>query len=512
MVQCMATIVRDSELDGRVDGILAALSGLSGGPWNAVIARAGSPGPLDVLGSITAEIAEGLDCDWNGLSHSELADAVAGSDRLRVMADALDARIVAAGDEAMLWAEHGNASMTAYLRSHSNHHPAAGSRRSKLATVLSQMPLVRGAFESGEISADHVRLLGTCLHSRFGGQFADFETDLTRYARDLSWNDFKILIARWQDAADESMPDDRDSKDAAARDFHIARGLNDRGIVSGTLTPIARVIIDTELQRLRQHLFKADWAAAVEKYGKGNVTKHKLGRTDKQRRHDALKLMAQRSANHNETDHNETDHSGAGDAGTYDSSNAKVGEDDTGTYDGTDGDIPDSDSTGGTDGDGIGPAGTQIHIHLSVGDAEAMLAYGAGVPFGPVPFDEAMCELSDGTPISYNTAMAYSIQAHIRRIIIGPKSEILDYGRNRRLFTPTQKSARAAIQRACVCGCGLPATLCEGDHLTEDRDNGQTNIRDLVLRCPKSHTLKTAKRTTTGHGCPCACKCIHRRT
>jgi len=54
--------------------------------------------------------------------------------------------------------------------------------------------------------------------------------------------------------------------------------------------------------------------------------------------------------------------------------------------------------------------------------------------------------------------------------------------------------------------------LCEGDHLTEDRDNGQTNIRDLVLRCPKSHTLKTAKRTTTGHGCPCACKCTHRRT
>jgi len=506
----MLTVVDDDELNERVDRILVGLDSYGAGPWTALV-RTETVELLPVTGleNLATSVAKAHNVGWDGLDHSQLADAIAVCDRIRVMADALDARIVAAADETMLWAEHGNASMTAYLRSHSNHHPAAGSRRSKLATTLPQMPLVRVAFESGEISADHVRLLGTCLHSRFDGLFTDFETDLTRYACELSWNDFKILIGRWQDAADQSMPDDRDSKDAAARDFHIARGLNDRGIVSGTLTPIARVIIDTELQRLRQHLFKADWAAAVEKYGKGNVTKHKLGRTDKQRRHDALKLMAQRSANHNDRGE-DGDNSGAGVENGTDSSN--VGDNDTCTYDGTDGDIPDSDSTGGTDGDGIGPAGTQIHIHLSVGDAEAMLAYGAGVPFGPVPFDEAMCELSDGTPISYNTAMAYSIQAHIRRIIIGPKSEILDYGRNRRLFTPTQKSARAATQRVCVCGCGLPATLCEGDHLTEDRDNGQTNIRDLVLRCPKSHTLKTAKRTTTGHGCPCACKCTHRRT
>jgi len=310
------------------------------------------------------------------------------------------------------------------------------------------------------------------------------------------------------------MPDERDAKDAAARDFHIARGFNDRGIVSGTLTPVARVIVDTELQRLRQHLFKADWDAAVAEYGKGNVTKDKLARTDKERRHDALQLMAQRSANHDAGDH---------DADSADTSSETPADTDTGSDDADDSGDPARDVDGdgiesdgskshGIDGDAIRPAGTQLHIHLSVGDAEAMLAYGAGVPWGPVPYDEAMCELADGTPISYATAMAYSIEAHIRRIIIGPGSAILDYGRNRRLFSSTQKSARAAIQRVCVCGCGLPATLCEGDHLTEDRDAGRTDINQLVLRCAKSHTLKTAKRTTTGHGCPCACKCVHRRT
>ncbi len=118
-VQSTVTVVRDSELDERVEGILGALAELTPGPWNAVIARAGAPEPLDVLGSITAKIREGLACDWNQLSLNELADAAGSCDQLRVMADALDARIVEAGDEAMLWAEHGNASMTAYLRAHS---------------------------------------------------------------------------------------------------------------------------------------------------------------------------------------------------------------------------------------------------------------------------------------------------------------------------------------------------------------------------------------------------------
>lgn len=99
------------------------------------------------------------------------------------------------------------------------------------------MPVTRAAFEAGEITTDHVCLLATLLHSRLQQAFFD-----------------------------------SDEQDLDTREVHLARSFNDSGILNGTLTPLGRNKLGTELDRLTDLLFKQDWKAATERLGEGNVS------------------------------------------------------------------------------------------------------------------------------------------------------------------------------------------------------------------------------------------------
>ncbi len=395
---------------------------------------------------------------WAGLDHRDLSDALAILDRVRTGIASLDAVVVGAADAAMVWAEHGNASITAYLRTHTLGHTAEASRRAQLAEALPKMPLVAKALRAGDLSPDHARLLATCLHPRFAGQFHEFEAELVGWAAELPWRDFDTLIDRWKDAADDRLPDERDVKDQAAREFHLSRSLNDRGIAKGTLTPIARNIVRTEIDRLCQQLFRDDWADAEQRLGRP-PTIFDLARTDAQRRHDALVIMAERSAGADQ--HTQTP--------------------------------------------------VTLMVHVSYAEAEAIAAEAAGFTVEPFPYDEVLRELADGTHLSRRTVHELAIRANVRRVVFDPDGEILDLGRPRRFFSPAQRLAAAILQPQCACGCGLDARLCDADHDTEVRDGGNTDLRELIFRCRRSHSMKTARRTRRRAACPCACICAHRR-
>lgn len=419
--------------------------------------------PADERVTAIATLAAALDRlhdeAWSGLGQYDLSDAIAALDRVRTAVDSLDALVVGAADEALVWAEHGNASMSAYLRSHSIGHSAQASRRSRLAEALPRMPLTAKALRAGDLTADHARLLASCLHPRYEGQFAAFEPELVGWAPELTWREFEALIARWKEAADETEPDVRDQKHQAVREFHLSRSLNDRGVAKGTLTPVARTIVRSEIDRLCKDLFQKDWDEAQLRLGR-RPTLHELSRTDAQRRHDALVIMAERSA-------------GA---------------------------------------DAHRPMPVQIIVHTSYAEAEAITAEAAGLTVEPLPYDEMLRELADGTQISRRTLHELAIRAHVHRVVFGPDGEVLDFGRSRQFFSRAQRLAAATLQRACACGCGLDAMHCEADHDTERRDGGNTDLRELVFRCRKSHALKTARRTRQRRvSCPCACTCAHRR-
>ena len=71
--------------------------------------------------------------------------------------------------------------------------------------------------------------------------------------------------------------------------------------------------------------------------------------------------------------------------------------------------------------------------------------------------------------------------------VLGGDSEILDWGRTKRLFTPAQKLALAERDGGCIA-CGAPPAWCHGHHLNWwDRDGGRTDLDNGVLLCTGCH-------------------------
>ncbi|WP_161962351.1 HNH endonuclease signature motif containing protein [Nocardioides speluncae] len=72
--------------------------------------------------------------------------------------------------------------------------------------------------------------------------------------------------------------------------------------------------------------------------------------------------------------------------------------------------------------------------------------------------------------------------------VLGGKSEILDFGRTRRLFSkPQHKALRLRDQRCRGAGCTIPAQWCEAHHWRPWSKGGKTNFADGILLCSHHH-------------------------
>jgi len=400
------------------------------------------------LGVLDAAVDRALIVDWSLIPDAQLVQAAEKVAVVSAKVDALLTQIAGAVAGSGVWAEHEFGTPAALLRSLApNRHHDRASNDVGRSNRLAKMPIVAAAFNAGLVTVDHVRLLGRCLDARFEGAFEAFEEELVGYAIALPYREFKRLIEQWKTWAEEASATDRELKDEKAREVYLARSFNNRGILKGTLTPIARSVVGNELRRLEEKLFAQDWAQAVARLGEGNVTKHDLKRTTAQRRHDAMVWMAMRSA------------------------------------------VTDA-----------GPEGPDplVRVHTTEADMVAALEQDAGLEPERPHFSESMCELSDGTPISRRKLTRLLIRAKVKRLVYGPKSEIIDSGRSARLFSKAQREAIIDRDRVCHCGCGLPGWLCEIDHVMEWRDGGRTDISNGRPHCHTSHLFKTNNRNRHG--------------
>jgi hypothetical protein len=92
-------------------------------------------------------------------------------------------------------------------------------------------------------------------------------------------------------------------------------------------------------------------------------------------------------------------------------------------------------------------------------------------------------------PISAATARRLATEAEIIPVVLGGRSQILDIGRAKRLFTPAQRIAMAIRDGGCTWpGCEAPAHWCEAAHAKNPWANhGRTDITDGTLLCPFHH-------------------------
>ena len=90
-------------------------------------------------------------------------------------------------------------------------------------------------------------------------------------------------------------------------------------------------------------------------------------------------------------------------------------------------------------------------------------------------------------PISAGTARQLAASGGVIPCVLGTDSEIIDWGRERRLFTKNQRLALAERDGGCAM-CGLPPGMTKAHHiLWWARDRGNTDLSNGVLLCESCH-------------------------
>jgi hypothetical protein len=98
--------------------------------------------------------------------------------------------------------------------------------------------------------------------------------------------------------------------------------------------------------------------------------------------------------------------------------------------------------------------------------------------------------LDDGSPLSPTTARRIACDAAIIPAILDGPSQILDIGRERRLFTGPLRHALILRDGGCAFpGCDRPPRWCNGHHIVHWADGGPTSLNNAVLLCGHHHRL-----------------------
>lgn len=106
-------------------------------------------------------------------------------------------------------------------------------------------------------------------------------------------------------------------------------------------------------------------------------------------------------------------------------------------------------------------------------------ALAAGVGLGEV----------DGLPqpVSAQQIRALAADAELIPAILSGESQVLDWGRAKRLFTPAQRLALVERDGGCA-QCHAPPSWCEAHHIRWwERDAGPTDLNNGVLLCVRCH-------------------------
>jgi len=103
----------------------------------------------------------------------------------------------------------------------------------------------------------------------------------------LRFGSFARLMAYWSLRADPDGAEDAAQAAHDSRRLHLSLGFGDRWFLDGVFDPIGGTILERELRRLEDELFRADWAEAKARVG-GGVCLADLARTPAQRRADAM--------------------------------------------------------------------------------------------------------------------------------------------------------------------------------------------------------------------------------
>ncbi len=232
--------------------------------------------------------------DLTVLTDAEIERHAVATAELLTLAEAAHVAALARLDSSGAWAPPGARSAAHFVAWHAHLPLGRAQARQRCGRQLRVLPTTAAAFASGRITVDHVRLLAHA-QSKAPEAFAEDEERLVERASSGLFSGFETIIRYWVHRHD---PDGVEADAAAAfaeRRVDCSTTFEGTVVLDALLDPITGAIVARELDRLERELFEADWAEARARCGDAAVAAD-LARTPKQRRADALRIMAERSA------------------------------------------------------------------------------------------------------------------------------------------------------------------------------------------------------------------------
>ena len=188
----------------------------------------------------------------------DLGDELVELFRLRGMLDAQISRRVRAFDVRGDAVNGGHRTTAAWLMDHCRCRPQAAYREVRVARAMSELDGVRGAWESGVTTSDHVATVEAARHSaKDDVAFGEFEATIVRVVVSASVDDTTGVLARWRDALDAHLQSD----DTLVAKVIERRGLSlaevmDHGYLEATMDKgdLAVLTEAIEIERDRGHV------------------------------------------------------------------------------------------------------------------------------------------------------------------------------------------------------------------------------------------------------------------
>lgn len=98
--------------------------------------------------------------------------------------------------------------------------------------------------------------------------------------------------------------------------------------------------------------------------------------------------------------------------------------------------------------------------------------------------------LDDGAVLSPAAARRIACDARVLPVVMGGAGQVLDVGRERRLFTGPVRRALMLRDRGCAFpGCDRPPRWCDAHHVLSWLDGGSTGLGNGVLLCGHHHRV-----------------------
>ena len=216
------------------------------------------PAADSVLEALHDAIDELRAVDGPELADQELHELVVAVQRERARLGAFAAALLGRWDARRIWAGDGSRSAAARLVRETACSPASAGLEMRRARQQRGLPATMTAIGRGELSLDHIGLLGRANQAHRAAHLARDEAVLVEQCTRLRFAPATRVIGYWCQRVDaESHPDDHAGHAIDDAHLHAAATKGGAVVVSGVLDPVGGAAVLDELQRLERELYLA---------------------------------------------------------------------------------------------------------------------------------------------------------------------------------------------------------------------------------------------------------------